>query len=124
MKSAIIALALLSSITALASDPAPAKKTSARAKSGQPEFLLEPYLENGEMKGYSLTRFRPGSIVLKLGLREGDVIQRINGERVETSEQAVDFYNMIRESSAAEVKVQILRQKKKKTLVLNLVAKE
>jgi type II secretory pathway component PulC len=104
---------VLTAPASMAADSPPSKKSS------QPEFVIAPYLENGELKGYSISRFRRGSVVTKLGFQEGDIIQTINGEKLETPEKAVDFYNLVRNQSTAEMKVQILRQKKRKTLVMN-----
>jgi type II secretory pathway component PulC len=111
----IISAGLFLAAPAVAAESEQPKRSSSNA----PEFIIEPYLENGEVKGYTVSKFRQGSQISKLGFREGDVIQRVNGEKVDSSEKAVELHSMIKNQTAADVKIDILRQKKTKTIVLN-----
>ena len=46
------------------------------------EVQILPYVEKGKSKGYVLLNVRPNGMVQKLGLRTGDIIEKINGREV------------------------------------------
>jgi type II secretory pathway component PulC len=121
MKAFVRTLLLCSVLAApLASWAADTARGSAKGgASNAPEFHITPYLENGDVKGYTVSRFRSGSLVAKWGFREGDVIRRINGEPVTSPEKAVETYNLLRKNATMPMQVEILRGGKTKTLALN-----
>jgi len=50
-----------------------------------------PYRINGQIEGFQLIRIRPYNVLYDYGLRSGDVIKRINGKKIDSTEK---LYNM------------------------------
>lgn len=46
-----------------------------------------PYRLNGQIAGYRLIRVRPYNILYKLGARSGDIIKRVNGKALDSTEK-------------------------------------
>ncbi|MDM8523389.1 type II secretion system protein GspC [Desulfococcaceae bacterium HSG8] len=69
---------------------------------------LRPHFKNGKPDGITITRIRPNSIFRKLRLRSGDILTGINGNEIESVDDALGFYNNLKSSS--EVAVQIKRR--------------
>jgi type II secretory pathway component PulC len=65
-------------------------------------------LRDGKPWGLKLYAVRPNSIYAKLGLRNGDTIQRINGLELTSLDKASDAYNKL--SSAKSVELDIMRR--------------
>ena len=66
-------------------------------------------------EGFVIRSIVEGSVFGKLGFKNGDVIQTINGKKPDDSPEGIQSA-MLSLMSASKVKVEILRKKKKKTL--------
>lgn len=53
----------------------------------------------GTIECFNLAEIAPGSIYEKLGLRRGDCIKSVNGERVDSPAKAMELYNALRSSA-------------------------
>lgn len=73
-----------------------------------------PVSRDGRPLGFKLYRIRAGNPYHRLGLRNGDIIRRINGVPLKTPNQAISAYNHIR--NANRITLQVLRRGKPKTL--------
>ena len=73
-----------------------------------------PVHRDGRMFGFKLYRIRNGSPYHRLGLRNGDVVQRINGIAIRSPEQAITVYNRLRK--ADRITLQVRRQGTPRTL--------
>ena len=69
---------------------------------------VKPYYQGGQPDGFIVSRIEPNSIIRRMGLRNGDIITGVNGERIKTMEDAMKFYQNL--SSAKDVTVQIRRR--------------
>jgi general secretion pathway protein C len=56
------------------------------------QVRIRPYMEENKPAGFLLTDIRAGSIFAKMGLRDGDVIQRVNDRTITSTEQAMELY--------------------------------
>jgi general secretion pathway protein C len=65
-----------------------------------------PAFTNGVCKGFKLFAMRPDSIYARLGLKNGDILQRVNGFTLDSPTQALDAYNQLRSSSRIELEVE------------------
>ncbi|MFW5640437.1 MAG: PDZ domain-containing protein, partial [Thermodesulfobacteriota bacterium] len=63
---------------------------------------------NGKPDGLTLTRIRRNSIFRRLGLRNGDIITGVDGEPIESVDDALKFYNNLK--SASDVSLEIKRR--------------
>jgi len=68
---------------------------------------VRPHVEEGKPAGFMVYNINPDSIYAKMGLENGDVIKSLNGQPIETTEQAVDFYNRLKEGG--EITLEIKR---------------
>lgn len=63
------------------------------------QLLMEaraiPYRKDGEMQGFKILGIRPGSLYDRLGVKNGDVIQSINGVGIKSPADAMKIYNQI-----------------------------
>lgn len=69
---------------------------------------IRPHFKNGKPDGLTLTRVRPNSIFTKLGLRSGDIITGVDGQKIQSVDDALRFYQSLK--SGSNVKVQIRRR--------------
>ena len=64
--------------------------------------------------GLVITAIKPGSVFRRLGLRNGDVIEGVNGRNVQSVDDALVIYNRLRND--ASVTVDIMRRGRKRTM--------
>ncbi len=70
-----------------------------------------PYMVRGESKGYRVFAIRPGSIYTKIGLKNGDIIQRVNGVELNDPEKAYYLFQQLR--NEPKVTIDVIRRGKK-----------
>lgn len=75
---------------------------------------IRPHFKDGKPDGLTLTRVRPDSIFSKLGLRSGDVITGVDGKKIESVDDALQFYQGLK--SADKVDLQIKRRGESKIM--------
>lgn len=81
-------------------------------------IFVAPYYRNKEFLGYRIARIRKNSILYKLGLRNGDVIVRINDESVENPQKMLELLTNI--SDVTAVKVDLIRRGVKKSIFVEI----
>lgn len=57
---------------------------------------IVPSFKDGVSNGFRIYSIRPGSLFQKIGMKNGDVIQRINGEDLDSPEKALSLYSQLR----------------------------
>ena len=75
---------------------------------------IVPAFEGGKPVGFKLFSIRPGSLYSKIGLQNGDVINRINGYEMSSPEKGLEIYQKLKDS--ASVTVDVKRRGKPMTL--------
>ena len=75
---------------------------------------IRPHIEEGKPSGISITGIKPNTIFRKMRLRNGDVITGVNGDPIETVEDAMKIFGDL--TSASEVQVEIKRRGRKRVL--------
>lgn len=66
---------------------------------------IRPHFKNGKPDGLTLTRVRPNSIFTKLGLRSGDIITGVDGQQIQSVDDALRFYRSLKTGSNVQVEV-------------------
>ena len=66
----------------------------------------QPFMPNGQMKGYRVFPGRQRSEFLKLGLRPGDLVTEINGVPLTNPAQGMEIFQSLSESSQVSLKIQ------------------
>lgn len=57
-------------------------------------------LPDGSVDGWKITEIEQGSIYEKLGIKDGDVIKGVNGEKVDSPAKAMELFNALRTQSS------------------------
>jgi general secretion pathway protein C len=74
------------------------------------ELLMQarviPAMRNGEPQGFKLFSIRQGSLYGRIGLQNGDILQRINGLSIASAERGLEAFQKLRESSHIELEVE------------------
>lgn len=78
------------------------------------QVRIRPLVKNGKPDGLVLSHVKRGSIFSKLGLKNGDVVKRIDDKEIKSPDDAFAFYNRLK--SGAELSLEIRRGSEMKTL--------
>ncbi len=78
------------------------------------QATLRPHIENGVAAGISITGIKPNAIFRKMRLRNGDIITGVNGNTIESVEDAVKFVEQL--SSGSDIQLQIKRRGREQSL--------
>ena len=73
-----------------------------------------PNYRNGKYDGFRLVGVRPNSLYAALGIRSGDIVQRVNGQDLNSPNKALELFNQLQ--TASTINVDIIRYGKKVTL--------
>jgi general secretion pathway protein C len=75
---------------------------------------LRPHIVNGQPAGISITGIKPNAIFRKMRLRNGDVITGLNGDSIESVEDALKVVEQL--SAGSNFQLQIKRRGREQTL--------
>jgi len=70
------------------------------------------------MQGFKVFQIKKGSVFQKVGLKNRDVIQRINGQRLDSVEKGLDLFAALRDET--NFTLDILRNNAKKTINIEI----
>jgi general secretion pathway protein C len=79
-----------------------------------PDFLKQATLVPSSGGGFLVRQIQPGSLYEKLGMRAGDVIKSVNGQPINTADDAIRLYQQM--SSINAVQMEITRGGKSESL--------
>ena len=82
------------------------------------EIKIRPHFQKGKLDGLTITAIKPDSIFRKMGLVSGDILTRVDGEKIESMNDALKFYETIK--SASTVKLDIKRRGRMQTIEYNI----
>ena len=78
------------------------------------QATLRPHIENGQAAGISITGIKPNAIFRRMRLRNGDVITGVNGNSIDSVEDAVKVFEEL--STGSGIQLQIKRRGREQTL--------
>lgn len=78
------------------------------------QVRIRPYFRDGKADGLSVTNIKSGSFFAKLGLKNGDVVQGIDGNVIKSPEDVLEMYKKFKLGS--QVALQIMRGNEQKTI--------
>lgn len=67
---------------------------------------IVPSFKNGKPNGFKLFSIKPGSIYSKIGLKNGDVIQKINGYEMNSPDKALEIYQKLKDATSVSIELQ------------------
>lgn len=70
-----------------------------------PDFLRQAVIMPAAGGGFAVRGIRPGSLYAQLGLRTGDVIKSVNGQPVNTADDAIRLYQQMPNLSAVQMEI-------------------
>lgn len=73
-----------------------------------------PYIEQGKTVGFKISEIIPGSIYEKIGLQNGDVIQRVNSQDVDDPAKFFQLYQGLKNERS--IAIDLLRNGQRQTL--------
>jgi general secretion pathway protein C len=79
---------------------------------------IVPSFFQGKANGFKLFSIRPDSLYSKIGIQNGDVIQRINGFEMNSPDKALEIYSKLK--NADSISVDVLRGGGKKSMSYNI----
>ncbi len=79
---------------------------------------IVPSFKDGKANGFKLFSIRPNSLYQKIGIQNGDIIQKINGFEMNSPEKALEIYGKLKD--AQTVTVDLVRRGKSMTLTYNI----
>ncbi|MCG6918838.1 MAG: hypothetical protein LJE89_14995 [Deltaproteobacteria bacterium] len=77
------------------------------------QVRIRPFMEGKNPAGFLVSNIKPGSLFSKMGLRNGDVIQGVNGETITTPDQAIELYESLMEGGAIDLDIKRGRRTEK-----------
>lgn len=72
------------------------------------QVKIRPHFQNGKPSGLMLSHIQPNSIFMDMGLQSGDIVKGVNGNAIESVDDALKFYENLK--SSPSVQLQIERQ--------------
>lgn len=75
---------------------------------------IVPSFHNGKANGFKLFSIRPNSLYSKIGIQNGDIVQKINGYEINSPDKALEIYSKLKDASG--ITVDLVRRGKKKSL--------
>ncbi len=81
-------------------------------------LLAGPYREGGKIVGFQLKKVKPYNILYKMGARSGDVVKRINGHAVDSTQKLYKLWDSLKNES--KIMVDIDRRGTLMTFDLNI----
>ncbi len=62
-------------------------------------LLAGPYRQNGKIVGFQLKKVKPYNILYKMGARSGDVVKRINGHAIDSTQKLYKLWDSLKSES-------------------------
>jgi general secretion pathway protein C len=66
---------------------------------------VRPHFHQGQPDGLMLSRIKPNSLFMRMGLRNGDVISGVNGQNIQSVDDALSFYESLKSSDTVTVQL-------------------
>jgi general secretion pathway protein C len=77
------------------------------------QVRVRPYFRDGRPDGLAISNIRAGSFFAKLGLRNGDVVQGVDGSSIKSPDDVLNIYTKLKSASQLELQLRRHGQSKK-----------
>jgi len=75
---------------------------------------IRPHFRDGRPEGLAITNIKAGSFFADMGLKNGDVVQGIDGRDIKSPDDVLEVYKKLR--SGSQVELQIMRNGEERTI--------
>lgn len=62
-----------------------------------------PHYQNGEVVGFKVFRIKAGSVFSRLGVKNGDILERVNGQDLNSPERALALYQTLKNEGSFQL---------------------
>jgi len=66
---------------------------------------IQPFFSGGKSSGFIISRIKKGSIFQKMGMQNGDIIQGVNGQPIQSPDEMMELYNGLKSGSAISLRI-------------------
>lgn len=70
------------------------------------DVRIVPYFKDGASKGFKLFSIRPGSFYASCGLRNGDILETVNGYDLSSPDKALEAYTKMKGARRATLEIE------------------
>lgn len=78
------------------------------------QVRIRPHFKGGKADGLLLTRIKAGSVFAKMGLKNGDILQGVDGRSIKRPDDMLELYKKL--ESASQVSLEITRRGEQETI--------
>ena len=78
------------------------------------DVRIEPVFQDGKPEGVALSKIGQNSIIREMGLRAGDIITGVNGQKIDSVDNALKFYESL--SSGSRLTIELKRRGRPTTI--------
>ncbi len=82
------------------------------------QVRIVPYMKNGKPKGFQLLDIVPGSIVARVGLKNGDVVEKVNGNPIHSPQEAMKLFTLLQNGRGLTLEIE--RHGQSRTIAITL----
>jgi general secretion pathway protein C len=69
------------------------------------QALVRPYFNAGVPDGFLISNIRAGSLYKKMGMMDGDIIQEVNHQKIQTADDVMGLLNLVKSSASLSLTV-------------------
>jgi type II secretion system protein C len=84
------------------------------------ELSITPFMQDDQPAGFIISKIPRGSVLTRMGLRNGYVVTQINDTAITGPEQAADFFRMLAEGGEVTIQIQRSRGVRRRPREINL----
>ncbi|MBW2146175.1 MAG: PDZ domain-containing protein [Deltaproteobacteria bacterium] len=70
------------------------------------QLRVRPHFQDGQPNGFLVTNIRRGTLVEQLGLRNGDIIKRVNGETMNRPDELFQAYQQLQNENMIQLEIE------------------
>lgn len=111
---------LLASSVSISSDVMPMKHSKSNRKSLSHKYIQKqakslskilqqaralPYMKNGKLEGFVISNIASGSLHQAAGLQNGDIVRKVNGQPVTSTQQAMVMYKSLKNATSIDLEL-------------------
>jgi general secretion pathway protein C len=84
------------------------------------ELTISPFMQDDQPAGFIISKIPRGSILTKMGLRNGYVVTQINDQEITSPDQAAEFFSTLAEGGEVTIQVRRSRGVRRRARQINL----
>lgn len=82
------------------------------------QVQVRPYMDSGDSEGLIISNISPGSLIEKMGLTDGDIVQAVNNKQIKSPDDVIALYQSLK--FGTRINLQVLRDGQQKVLNYNI----